>query len=139
MERMLNTRGIKFEQQHMGAHRRCSICDRRLENKAYFLTESEDAPEPHQSWLICAPCNLVVQDELTRSELRPAIRTRIVVGLVASQRGLANRAKWWQERYWEELDDQGWNRIIIWSFVVIGIGHVFIFLIFMMWQFIIGR
>ena len=71
MERMLNPHGIKFEQQHMGARRRCSICERRLENKAYFLTESEDAPEPQQSWLLCAPCNIAVQTELTRSAVPP--------------------------------------------------------------------
>ncbi|HEX9038934.1 MAG TPA: hypothetical protein VF808_18270 [Ktedonobacterales bacterium] len=136
MGRMLHPHGINFESQHMAAHRRCSICERKLEHKAYFLTESEDAPDPRQSWLICAPCNLAVQAELERSTLRPALRTRIAVGLVASQRGPANRAKWWQERYWEELDDSEWNRVIFWSMVIIGIGHVVVFLIFMMWPII---
>lgn len=140
MERMLNPHGITFEQQHMGARRRCSICERRLENKAYFLVESENAPAPQQSWLLCAPCNSAVQTELTRSEIRPATRTRVAVGLVASLRGPANRAKWWQERYWEELDDQGWNRWIIWSIIVIGLGHALVFVIFiMMWSFIAGN
>lgn len=139
MERMLNTHGISFEQQHRGARRRCSICERRLENRAYFLTESEDAPEPQQSWLICAPCNMAVQAELERSPLRQALRTRVVVGLVASQRGPANRAKWWQERYWEELDDQGWNRLIFWSIIFIAFGHVLVFIVLMMWPFMVGR
>ncbi len=137
MERMLNPHGINFEQQHKGARRRCSICERRLENKAYFLTESEDAPEPHQSWLICAPCNMAVQAELEHSTLRPALRTRVAVGMVASLRGPTNRPKWWQERYWEELDDQGWTRIIFWSIVIIGIGHVVVFFVVMMFQFLL--
>jgi hypothetical protein len=128
MERMLKNHGITFEQQHMGARRRCSICERKLVNKAYFVTESEDAPEPQQSWLLCAPCNEAVQAELATSDLRPAIRTRVVVGLVASLRGPANRPKWWQERYWEELDEQGWTRLIFWSIVGIAFGHVLVFL-----------
>jgi hypothetical protein len=139
MERMLNPHGIRFEHQHMGARRRCSICERRLENKAYFLVESEDAPPPHQSWLLCVPCNTAVQAELVNSTLRPAVRTRVAVGLVASQRGPANRPKWWQERYWEELDDSGWNRLIIWSIIVIGFGHVLVFALVMMSQFIFGH
>jgi hypothetical protein len=139
MERMLNPHGIIFEQQHMGARRSCSICERKLVNKAYFLTESEDAPRPQQSWLLCAPCNLAVQAGLASSELRPAIRTRVVVGLVASQRGPANRPRWWQERYWEELDDQGWNRVIFWSIIAIAFGHVLVFVILMMWPFIVGH
>jgi hypothetical protein len=73
-----------------------------------------------------------VQAELARSELRPPIRTRVAVGLVASQRGPARRPKWWQERYWEELDDVGWNRFIIWSILIIGIGHVVVFAVFML-------
>ena len=138
MERMLHRHGFSYESQHSGARRRCSICERRLEHKAYFLTESEDAPSPSQSWLLCAPCNIAVQSELDHSTLRPALRTRIAVALVASQRGPANRPHWWQERYWDELDDSGWNRAIIWSIVIIGIGHVVVFALIMMWPFILG-
>lgn len=139
MERMLKTHGITFEQQHMGARRRCSICERRLVNKAYFLTESEEAPAPQQSWLLCAPCNLAVQSELAVSQLHPTIRTRVAVGLVASLRGPANRPKWWQERYWEELDEQGWTRLIFWSIIAIAFGHVLVFIILMMWPYMVGR
>lgn len=130
MERMLHPHGITLEHHVTLARKRCSICERRLVNKAYFLTEPDDAPEPHQSWLLCAPCNDRVQAELTTSDLRPPVRTRVVVGLVASARGPANRPKWWQERYWNELEDQGWSRLIIWSIIVIGIGHVLVFLLF---------
>ena len=60
------------------------------------------------------------------------------MGLVASHRGPANRAKWWQERYWEELDDEGWNRVIFWSIIGIAFGHVLVFVLIMMWPFIAG-
>jgi hypothetical protein len=129
MERMLSPHGIKFEHQHMVTRRRCSICGRKLEQTAYFLTESDDAPTPQQAWLLCATCNTAVQAELTRSELRSSVRTRVAVGLVASSRSPENRAKWWQERYWDELDDHGWNRLI-WSFIlIVAFGHILVFIL----------
>jgi hypothetical protein len=139
VERILHSHGLTFEAQQLAVRRRCSICERRLVNKAYFLTETDDAPEPQQSWLLCAPCNTAVQAEIERSGLRPAIRTRVAVGLVASQRSRARRAKWWQERFWEELEDEGWNRVIFWSIIVIAFGHVLVFAVIMMLPFIAIR
>lgn len=127
MERMLSPHGIKFEHQHMIQRRRCSICGRKLEQKAYFLTEGEDAPEPQQVWLLCAGCNTAVQEELARSELRSPVRTRVAVGLVASSRSPGNRAKWWQERFWDELDDRDWNKVIWWFLMIVAFGHVLVF------------
>lgn len=132
MDRKLHPHSLTFEAQQQAVRRRCSICQRRLANTAYFLTEDDDAPEPQQSWLLCVNCNSAVQAELARSELRSAVRTRVAVGLVASQRSPERRPKWWQERYWEELDDASWNHFIIWSIVIIGVGHVLVFAIFMM-------
>src|SRR5487761_1526066 len=129
MERMLNPHGIKFEHQHMVARRRCSICGRKLEQKAYYLTESDDAPTPQQAWLLCASCNTAVQSELSHSALRSSVRTRVAVGLVASSRSPGNRAKWWQERYWDELDDHGWNQLIWWCIMLIAFGHVLVFIL----------
>lgn len=139
MERILHPHGIIFEREQTSARRQCSICERRLENRAFFLTEDDGAPDPRQSWLLCAPCNEAVRTELARSTLHPPLRTRVAVGLVASQRGPANRPHWWQERYWEELDDAGWNHVIVWSIVLIGIGHVVLFAIFMLLQVAIGH
>ena len=136
MERILHPHGMAFERQQTSARRSCSICARRLENRAFYLTEDDAAPDPRQSWLLCAPCNVAVQSELERSTLRPALRTRVAVGLVASQRGPSNRAKWWQERYWDELDESGWNHVIIWSIVGIAFGHVLVFIILMMWPYL---
>lgn len=136
MERMLHQHGMTFENQHTNIRRQCSICERRLENKAYFFTDSDDAPEPHQSWLVCAPCKTAVLDELDRSQVRPAIRTRVAVGLVASMRGVEGRAHWWQERYWDELDDASWTRIIIWSFVLLHFWLVVAFVLLMLWQYL---
>jgi uncharacterized protein with PIN domain len=129
MERMLSPHGIKFEHQHMIQRRRCSICGRKLEQTAFYLTEGDDAPEPQQAWLLCAPCNTAVQAELSRSELQSHVRTRVAVGIVASSRSPANRAKWWQERFWDELDDRDWNRLIIWFIMFVAFAHVGFFLL----------
>ena len=83
---MLSPHGIKFEHQHMIQRRRCSICARKLEQTAFYLTEGEDAPEPQQAWLLCAECNAAVQVELARADLHSPVRTRVAVGLVASAR-----------------------------------------------------
>jgi hypothetical protein len=136
VDNQVRPHSLTFEAEQQAMRRRCSICQRRLADIAYFLTESDDAPEPRQSWLLCAACNAAVQAELARSELRSAIRTRVAVGLTASQRGPTRRPKWWQERYWEELDEVGWNRFIIWSIVIIGFGHVLVFVIFMFAAFV---
>lgn len=136
MERMLNPHSIKFEHQHMIARRRCSICARKLEQTAFYLAESDEAPEPQQAWLLCAGCNTAVQEALARSTVRSPVRTRVAVGLVASGRTPQNRAKWWQERYWEELDDQDWNRLIWWFFMVVAFGHVIVFIVLMMIPFL---
>lgn len=132
MERMLSPHGIRFEHQHMITRRRCSICERKLEQTAYYLTESDDAPAPQQAWLLCATCNTAVQMELARADLRSPVRTRVAVGLVGSVRSPAHRAKWWQERYWEELDDHGWNRLIWWFFMIVAFGHIIAFIALMM-------
>lgn len=136
MERMLSPQGIKFEHQHMITRRRCSICDRKLEQKAFYLSEGDDAPEPQQAWLLCAGCNTAVQAELTRSELRSPVRTRVAVGLVASFRSPGNRAKWWQERFWDELDDRDWNRILWWFFMIVAFGHIVVFIVLILAQYI---
>lgn len=113
----------------MIARRRCSICDRKLEQTAFFLTEGDEAPEPQQVWLLCASCNTAVQSELSRSELRSPVRTRVAVGLVASARSPGNRAKFWQGRYWDELDDRGWNRVLVWFFIILAFGHIVLFML----------
>ena len=136
MERMLSPHGIKFEHEHMITRRRCSICERKLDRTAFYLTESDDAPEPQQAWLLCAPCNSAVHLALLQSQLRPAVRTRIAVGLVASARNPEHRAKWWQERYWDELDDKDWNRLIWWFFMIVAFGHIIVFVVLMMYPFL---
>jgi len=136
MERMLSPHGIKFEHQHMITRRRCSICERKLDQTAFYLTESNDAPTPQQAWLLCASCNSAVQLSLIQSQLRPAVRTRVAVGLVASARNPEHRAKWWQERYWDELDDRGWNRLIWWFFMAIAFGHIIVFVVLMMYPYL---
>lgn len=136
MERMLTPHGIKFEHQHMVARRRCTICERKLEQTAFYLTEGDDAPEPQQAWLLCAGCNTAVKVELARTELRSPVRTRVAVGLVASARSPGNRAKWWEERFWEDLDDRDWNRLLWWFFMIVAFGHIIVFLVLMMLPYI---
>jgi len=129
MDRMLSPHGIKFEHQHMLQRRRCSICGRKLEQTAYYLIEGEDAPDPQQAWLLCADCNSAVQVELARADLRSPVRTRVAVGLVASARGPGNRPHWWQERYWDELDDRVGNRLLSWFILIVAFAHVGFFLL----------
>ena len=129
MDRMVSPHGIKFEHQHMLQRRRCSICARKLEQTAFYLTEGEDAPEPQQAWLLCAECNAAVQVELARADLHSPVRTRVAVGLVASARSPDNRPHWWQERYWDELDDRVGNRLLIWFILIVAFAHVGFFLL----------
>jgi uncharacterized protein with PIN domain len=139
MERMLSPHGIKFEHQHMVQRRRCSICGRKLEQTAFFLSEPDDAPEPQQAWLLCGACNTAVQTELARSELRSPVRTRVAVGMVASSRSPENRAKWWQERFWDELDDREWNKLIWWFLMIVAFGHVIVFAVLILLPVLLHR
>lgn len=132
MERMLNPQGIRFEHQHLTIRRRCSICDRRLDRTAFYLTESDDAPAPGRAWLLCLTCNTEVQSELERSPVRSPLRTRVAVALVGSARAPQNRARWWQGRFWDELDDHDGNRFLIWFFMIVAFGHVIVFFAIMM-------
>lgn len=120
----------------MVARRRCTICDRKLEQTAFYLTEGDDAPEPQQAWLLCASCNTAIQVELARTELHSPVRTRVAVGMVASARSPGNRAKWWEERFWEDLDDRDWNRMLWWFFMIVAFGHIIVFIVLMMLPYI---
>src|SRR5438270_2815241 len=65
---------------------RCAICTRRLGRSLFFIEETGDVSEPRQSWVLCSDCNAAVHDRLEQSSVRSAMRLRVAIGLVASER-----------------------------------------------------
>jgi hypothetical protein len=62
------------------------VCDSHVWFAPVYLTEVPDAPEPHKAWILCRSCYEAVQEEMRRSPVTTPLRTRIAVGLVASER-----------------------------------------------------
>jgi hypothetical protein len=84
------------------------------------------APEPHQEWSLCKPCQQALFVEMRRSSIRSPIRLRIAMGLVAAERSpkahvstpLREQQVFQREFSW-----------FIWLMVLFGILHLVIFVI----------
>jgi hypothetical protein len=116
---------------HPGFHRhtstavaeplRCSICARKLGQTLRFIEETNETPEPRQSWLLCADCDDAVHDQIERAPIRSPMRIRVAVGMVAAERTpAARRARFGQ------LSDPAWERLIFWSFSIALIVHLIV-------------
>lgn len=98
---------------------RCSICQRRLGRSIHFLDETGDVPEPRMSWALCDACNTAVREQMTQSPVRGALRLRVAVGLVATERTpAARRARIGQ------MSDQHWETLLFWAFLLFMLGHL---------------
>lgn len=98
---------------------RCSICERRLGRSIHFLDETGDVPEPRMSWALCDECNLAVRDQMERGPVRGALRLRVAIGIVSTDRTPhARRARL------GEMTDQRWEALLFWSFLLFMLAHL---------------
>lgn len=104
--------------------RRCVICARRLRHDARVLAEGPGVPAP-QTWSVCAGCQGDVLAEVERSALQNPLRLRIAVGVVAARRERPVRYSILDDRFWEQITDEGLNRLLIWIFgIAFGVHAV---------------
>lgn len=102
---------------HAPAH--CSICQKRLGRSIHFLDETGDVPEPKLSWALCDACNTAVREQMAQSPVRGALRLRVAVALVSTDRTpAARRARIGQ------LSDQHWESLLFWAFLLFMLGHL---------------
>ncbi len=107
-----------------GAPARCSICQRRLRRSIHFLDETGDVPEPRMSWALCDACNTAVRERMTLSPVHGALRLRVAVALVATERTpAARRARIGQ------MGDQHWESLLFWAFLLLMLGHLAVIVI----------
>jgi hypothetical protein len=76
--------------------------------------ESIPLDDEPRSWLLCADCAVAVREEVERADLRTPLRVRIAVGIVALQRRSRPHYHFWNEQFWEELDNEAETRILEW-------------------------
>src|SRR5690349_20620709 len=65
---------------------RCAVCGSHVWLNPLHLAEPPDVPGPRKCWVLCRHCYEAVQEEMRRSPLTSSLRTRIAIGLVASDR-----------------------------------------------------
>jgi hypothetical protein len=65
---------------------RCSVCTCRIWFNPICVMEPEMVPEPRLSWTLCKGCYQALLTELRQSPVSSALRLRIAIGLVASER-----------------------------------------------------
>jgi len=104
---------------------RCAVCERnlheaavRIEDGADSTDDAETAQHAHSWWDLCTRCHQAVQRELARTDIRAAARVRVALAVVAAERGPGARPRFWDERYWDHLDDTQVNRLLLWLFAV---------------------
>ena len=100
---------------------RCAVCLRRLGQDISYLEETGEVPAPRQSWVLCGECNRAVQAELERSPVVGALRVRVAVGIVASER--SPRAI---RRIRAGMSDDGWLMFLVWGFAIVMVLHLFV-------------
>lgn len=108
--------------------RRCMVCNRPLHRQTMLLEETPDVPDPHV-WAVCPDCYAAVRSEVSRAALRTPLRVRIAVGVVASQRSHPARYGILDDRYWDQLTDEGLNRLLIWVFAIAFAVHAIAFVL----------
>lgn len=98
---------------------RCDICRRRLGQTICYAEETGDVPEPRRSWVLCGECNDAVHVQMERSPVRSALRLRVAVGLVATERTPeARRGRMGM------LTDDGWAKLFLWLFPITMLIHL---------------
>ena len=103
---------------------RCSICQKRLGREIHFLDETGEAPEPRMSWALCDECSAAVRDQMVRGPVRGALRLRVAVGIVSTERTPhARRARI------GEMTDRRWEALLFWSFLLFMLGHLVLVII----------
>ncbi len=97
---------------------RCSICNGRIWFRPLRVTEPEGVPEPRLSWTLCKPCYSALINEMRVSPVRSALRLRVAVGIVASER--------WPQAYTTRVRTYLADRKL---FVFIVVGLIFTMII----------
>lgn len=98
---------------------RCAICRRRT-SAVITLEEGPVASCAPQSWVLCVTCAAAVQETVEQSPWRSPLRTRVAVGIVASDRSPDAHPKPWNARYWDRMSDTQWNQLVmIWFWLMI--------------------
>lgn len=98
---------------------RCDICKRRIGNTVSYLEETGDVPEPRQSWMLCEQCNAAVHEQMDTSPIRTALRLRIAVGIVSTERTPeARHARVGQ------LSETAWMKFFFWLFLITMLVHL---------------
>ncbi len=103
---------------------RCSICTSRIWLRPIALKEPLEAPEPRQEWILCKPCHEALQLTMRNSSIRPSMRLRIAMGLVAAERSPHHSPKIRAEQ--ELQRDFSWLARFLFLFVVL---HLVVFVI----------
>jgi hypothetical protein len=98
---------------------RCSICQRRFGESIHFLDETGDVPEPRMSWALCDACNGAVREQMERGPVRGALRLRVAIGIVSTERTPAAR----RSRI-GEMTDSRWEALLFWAFLLFMLGHL---------------
>jgi hypothetical protein len=104
---------------------RCAVCERNLHEAAVRIEDGTDstdddetAQHAHSWWDLCTRCYQAVQRELARTDVRAAARVRVALAVVAAEHGPGARPRFWDERYWDQLDDTQLSRLLLWLFAV---------------------
>lgn len=108
--------------------RRCIVCGRRLHSDTLLLEETHDVPDP-QSWAVCPACYATIRSEVERSALQTPMRLRIAIGVVAARHERPARYSMFDDRFWDQLTDEGLNRLLIWVFAVAFGVHAIAFVL----------
>lgn len=106
--------------------RRCMVCDRPLRHQTMLLEEALDVPDPHV-WAVCPDCYAAVRSEVDRAALQTPLRMRIAVGVVAAHRERPAHYSILDDRFWDQLTDEGLNRLLIWIFAIAFAVHAIAF------------
>lgn len=71
------------------------------------------------SWALCDECNAAVREQMERGPVRGALRLRVAIGIVATDRTpTARRARI------GELADKHWEALLFWAFLLFMLGHL---------------
>lgn len=65
---------------------RCAVCSSHVWFDPVRVAEPPGTPDPHLSWLLCRNCYDALEEEMRRSPVSGPLRTRIAMGIVASER-----------------------------------------------------
>lgn len=103
---------------------RCAICERHV-SMLIHVEESADAPEPRQSWLLCADCDEAVAGQLARSPISGTLRLRIAVGVVAAERHPPYRSRAADD----QQSDKQIERLLIGTFWAVFLVHAIAFIV----------